>query len=95
MREFVGVMNRESANLPNTTAIGLLCVSSTITNSLLRCFFRFLTMDRESALSTYPIALIRVMDKAIKSFQPNYSLLRCLPELQFVYDVSSSPVPVS
>ncbi|KAK8829756.1 hypothetical protein WA577_001150, partial [Blastocystis sp. JDR] len=83
VREFVGVMNRESTAECNEKPVGLLCLSSSITNSLLR----------ESALSNYPFALVRVVDSHIQSFQPNYALLRCYPDLHFVFDVNATNVP--
>ena len=88
MREFVGVMNRESTVECNEKPVGLLCLSSSITNSLLRLSFGCALTHRESALSNYPFALVRVVDSHIQSFQPNYALLRCYPDLHFVFDVT-------
>lgn len=88
MREFVGVMNRESTAECNEKPVGLLCLSSSITNSLLRLSFGCALTRRESALSNYPFALVRVVDSRIQSFQPNYALLRCYPDLHFVFDVT-------
>lgn len=87
VREFVGVMNRESATECKERPVGLLCLSSSITNSLLRFVTHSIFTQRESALSNYPFALVRVIDNHIKSFQPNYALLRCYPDLHFVFDV--------
>ena len=87
VREFVGVMNRESTAECKERPVGLLCLSSSITNSLLRFAIPFIIIHRESALSNYPFALVRVVDSHIQSFQPNYALLRYYPDLHFVFDV--------
>lgn len=99
IREFVGVMGREynqlgisdPSSLPKDkpVPIGILSCSSSITNSVLRYDLWFLCDVRESALSPFPLLLCQILDSCIKSLQPNYSLLRVYPDLQFVFDVFS------
>ena len=43
---------------------------------------------RESALSVFPLLLVRVKDGLIRSLQPNYSFLRVYPHVEFLFDVS-------
>lgn len=97
MREFVGVLGREynslhihdlhSISKDVLAPIGIFCLSSSITNSLLRYELFQLINHSESALCPYPLIICQIQDKLIKSLQPNYSLLQYYPDLQFTFDV--------
>lgn len=65
------------ASFNNPFPIGMLCTSAPISNSILR----------ESALCPYPLLLCTIMKSTIQAIQPNYSLIRLYPDLQFVFDV--------
>ncbi|KAK8809331.1 hypothetical protein WA171_000915 [Blastocystis sp. BT1] len=82
VREFIGVLGRVTTELgQNTPPIGIFATTVNIRNSMLR----------ESALSSYPLILLRVQNQRILSLQPNYSLLRAYPSIQFLFDVDDNP----
>lgn len=83
----LGISDPSSLPKDKPAPIGILSCSSSITNSVLRYELSFFFDSRESALSPFPLLICQILDSSIKSLQPNYSLLRVYPDLQFVFDV--------
>ena len=92
VREFIGVLGRVTTELgQNTPPIGIFATTVNIRNSMLRLNSTNLLICRESALSSNPLILLRVQNQRILSLQPNSSLLRAYPSIQFLFDVDDNP----
>ncbi|KAK8819904.1 hypothetical protein WA538_002006, partial [Blastocystis sp. DL] len=83
LREFTGVLSRVHGE-GVVNPVGVFVTSMSLRNSMLR----------ESALSGYPLLLVRVSEGEIRSIQPNYSLLRVYPHVEFLFDIERTNLPV-